>query len=235
MENISIQRYQGQPISGQINWKPDECPICHHGIDPTILGAFGDSARYTSDEGLQVFFGCPRGQCLRTFIGFYRCASGNFTNGQLIRVEPMKEKSKSFSSIIKDISPSFVSIYNQAYSAEQLNLLEICGVGYRKSLEFLIKDYLIIKCPEQKRDIEKNTLGNCIATYIENKSIKDVAQRAVWLGNDETHYLRKWEGKDLVDLKKLVDLTVHWFEMEKLTEDITNDMQDVQDQPSAQI
>ena len=54
--------------------------------------------------------------------------------------------------------------------------------------------------------------------------VKQVAARAVWLGNDETHYLRKWEGKDLQDLKKLIALTVHWIEMEELTEAVMKDM-----------
>jgi len=48
--------------------------------------------------------------------------------------------------------------------------------------------------------------------------------RAVWLGNDETHYLRKWEQKDLTDLKNLIGLTVHWIEMEELTETVMKDM-----------
>ena len=47
------------------------------------------------------------------------------------------------SDIISELSPNFCEIYNQAYIAEQTNLMQICGTGYRKSLEFLIKDYLI--------------------------------------------------------------------------------------------
>jgi hypothetical protein len=45
-----------------------------------------------------------------------------------------------------------------------------------------------------------------------------VAKRAVWIGNDETHYIKKWNNKDLTDLKILIDLTLHWIEMESLTE-----------------
>ena len=66
----------------------------------------------------------------------------------------------------------------------------------------------------------------CINDYVNDTRIKSVAKRAVWLGNDETHYIRKWEGKNLEDMKKLIDLTVHWIEMEKLTESFEDDMPD---------
>jgi len=71
--------------------------------------------------------------------------------------------------------------------------MEICGVGYRKSLEFLIKDYLIGRAPEGEGQaaaveaIKKKFLGTCIKEDIEDANIKLVAQRATWLGNDETH------------------------------------------------
>ncbi len=53
--------------------------------------------------------------------------------------------------------------------------------------------------------------------------LREIAKRAAWLGNDETHYVRKWEGKDLEDLKRLISLTIHWIEMEKLTADVMAD------------
>jgi hypothetical protein len=48
--------------------------------------------------------------------------------------------------------------------------------------------------------------------------------RAVWIGNDVTHYIRKWEGKNLEDLKKLIELTVHWIEMEALSKSFEDEM-----------
>jgi len=75
-----------------------------------------------------------------------------------------------------------------------------------------------------KDAIEKMLLGPCIATYIKSEQIKAIAKRAAWLGNDETHYVRKWADKDVNDLKKLISLTLHWIEAEKLSQDIINDM-----------
>ena len=127
-------------------------------------------------------------------------------------------KKEVFSEIINNISQSFVKIYNEAYAAEQMLLLEVCGVGYRKALEFLIKDYAIEGKEEDVVEKIKSTkLAKCIETYVPDINVKNVAKRAVWLGNDETHYTRKWEEKDVQDLKGLIKLTVRWIEQEKET------------------
>jgi hypothetical protein len=82
------------------------------------------------------------------------------------------------------------------------------------------------KIEKYKNDVEKMLLARCIATYVKSEQVKEIAKRAAWLGNDETHYVRKWEGKDLEDLKKLIALTLHWIEIEKLTADVIKDMPD---------
>lgn len=203
----------------QISELPNECPFCHKQITPNIIFGFKKPQKY-----MDVFLACPDKDCLSTFIGGYReRQSTNFfyfenrvTKGNIIEAE--------FDDVIKTLSNSFVTIYNQAYYAEQEGLVEICGVGYRKALEFLIKDYAIDKNPDDKENIEKKFLGVCIDNYIDDNRIKTVAKRAVWIGNDETHYVRRWEGKNLVDLKKLIDLTIHWIQMEKLTESFEVEM-----------
>ena len=85
-------------------------------------------------------------------------------------------------------------------------------------MEFLIKDYLIHKNPDKEGDIKKLLLGKCINDFVDDNRIKQTSKRAVWLGNDHTHYVKKWEGKDLSDLKILLKLCVNWIESELLTE-----------------
>ena len=72
--------------------------------------------------------------------------------------------------------------------------------------------------------VEKLLLGKCINDYLKNDRIKDIAKRATWIGNDETHYVRKWIGKNITDLKLLIDLTVHWIETEDLTDKMISSM-----------
>lgn len=68
------------------------------------------------------------------------------------------------------------------------------------------------------------SLSKCIDDYVDDVKINAVAKRAVWLGNDETHYVRKWEGKDVQDLKGLIRLTILWIEKEMETERLLAEM-----------
>lgn len=210
-----VQTDSGKKV---IHGIPSDCPFCHKKITPNYL--FG----HTYSNSLDLTFVCPNPDCNKSFIAYYEYnrQNGNFyyvnktTIGNLI--------GKEFSDVICGISPGFTIIYNQSFSAEQLNLTEICGVGYSKALEYLIKDYIILNKSDEKEKVEKKQLGSCISEYIDDNRIKTVSKRAVWLGNDETHYVRKWQGKNLEDLKKLIDLTIHWIEMEKLTKDFEAEM-----------
>lgn len=201
-----------------VNDFPDECPFCHKGIIPKLL--YG----HKHSNSLEVIMFCPNAECNKSFIGYYFVNIGSnnatFTNktsqGTII--------GRNFSPKIIEISASFVNIYNQALVAEQQDLNEICGVGYRKALEFLIKEYSILNNETEKEKIEKTAISKVIDQYVNDIRIKAVSKRATWLGNDETHYIRKWEGKNLEDLKKLIDLTVHWIEMEALTSSFESEM-----------
>ena len=175
---------------------------------------------------MEVIFRCPNSKCYEVFICYYWQDAG--LNYILGRSEPRKHNDRPFSETIKEISKDFSTIYNQALQAENDNLTEICGPGYRKGLEFLVKDYLIGHAvdEDEKNEIKAESLGDSIKNRIQDAHIKEVAKRAVWLGNDETHYIRKWEQKDLKDLKKLIDLTVHWMEAEALTKELLIDMPD---------
>jgi len=203
-----------------IDKRPDVCPLCHHAIE--LLDQF--SGFYNkADLTVQLIHRCPRLSCQSAFIAnyFQNRQSGQF---YLTNSTPTNHAPRHFSETIKNTSKEFCEIYNQSLASELNGHLKICGVGYRKSLEFLLKDYLIGLNPDKADEIKGKFLGKCIDEYVSNTSSKAVAKRAVWLGNDETHYVRIWEGKDLKDLKKLVDLTVHWIEMEQLTHDAMKEM-----------
>jgi hypothetical protein len=223
---ININNFNNKN-SFSLDRTPDECPYCHRKIRPKVITAYYDDELRAKlkDRVLRVFMACPNLDCNESFIATYKLSELNYSNAiysgyttQGILIE------KAFDNIIENISPSFSKIYNQAYAAEQAALDEICGVGYRKALEFLIKDYSIKHFPEQEEQIKKKQLAQCIGDHIASENIKKVAKRAVWLGNDETHYVRKWEGKTLADLKSLIDLTTHWIIMEELTNSIEEDM-----------
>jgi hypothetical protein len=208
---------------------PQSCPYCHKHIRPYSL--YGYLNQFQSNMDLLLV--CPNRQCDKAFFGYYkRYDVGSHPDSMKTDYRFTGETSigsfikATVSETIEGISPNFSRIYNQAYQAEQSDLTEVCGMGYRKSLEFLIKDYLIKKNTSEKSNIEKQMLGACISRYIENSRIKESAKRAAWLGNDETHYIRTWNDKTLSDLKQLIDLTRYWIEMEELADKLEREMPD---------
>ena len=186
------------------------CPCCGTMVEPIYLCC-------QKKSGI-IFSQCPVSGCEEYFLV-------KEWDGGLAILPNHSLSKQTFSDIIDNVSSSFGIIYNEAFTAEQMNLMEICGVGYRKALEFLIKDYTIQSKDGQTVDvIKKMPLAKCIDEYVDDAKIKAVAKRAVWLGNDETHYVRKWEGKDVQDLKGLIRLTTLWIEKEKETEILLAEM-----------
>jgi len=175
-----------------------------------------------SDERkLQAVFQCPRESCKGFLIGYYYQSGDDF---HLSDVIPRKLERHEYDKEIRKLSPNFVEIYNQAFLAEQFQLDQICGPGYRKALEFLIKDYAIFENPSDADNIKKIPLASCIKRYVDDSRIQSTAERAAWLGNDETHYVRKWTDQDVSDLKVLIRLTVNWIENVLLTKQYTSTM-----------
>lgn len=142
---------------------------------------------------------------------------GNVWDTASFRLIPIVPADPEVQTEIQEISPSFYGLYCQAFKAESHGLSDVFGMSLRKALEFLIKDYAISKHPDKSDAIKKCLLGQVIKEYVINENIKVCAERAVWLGNDETHYERRWTGHDVNDLKVLIQLTLNWISSELMT------------------
>lgn len=220
METTKVYYYSDDMYSREIERKSVKCPFCGVINIPEYLFL----KNVERSDFFNVFTQCTNPTCRNMFITQFSTVGVRKPVFTKILPTALPEK-RTFSNIISELSPNFCEIYNQAYIAEQTNLMQICGTGYRKSLEFLIKDYLISTLPEDQHEAIKNKfLNNCIRDNISNINIKTVASRAVWLGNDETHYTRKWEDKDINDLKSIIELTLHWIESEIRTQKLLEDM-----------
>ncbi len=227
MFNIQAIHQNGSNVVAKYDKRPDLCPVCHKQITPNIGQGFYKEGVY-DETGLQIVFRCPSEKCQNIFLGLY---SGTPQFFYLKKSLPVKNTTRQFSEIIQQVSSEFEKIYNQSYFAEQNELDMVCGPGYRKALEFLIKDYLISKNIAEAEDIKKEFLGNTIEKRVDQQQLKIVTKRAAWLGNDETHYERKWVNKDVKDLKDLIELTIRWIEADKLTEKLLQDMPDEEKKP----
>jgi hypothetical protein len=184
-------------------------------ISPVLLAAFSKV-----DDGR------------RHFISFYPCCGGRFfvscsnsddgvdalsdwKTADMPKIHP-----RHFSSIITDISQRFEDIYNESFIAERNGLLEICGGGYRKALEFLVYDYAILKNPSDADSIKKEgQLGNVIKKYLNDETLLAHLHAASWLGNDALHYVKKHPGADVRELVSFIDDVITVIELrEKLEE-----------------
>lgn len=193
---------------------PNVCPVCKHTIVPNcLLVSDKDYDVQTHIRIKEVVFKCTNNNCNSLFLSQYECFA---THSEIFATIPILIDGLEVSKEIKMMSPSFEKIYNQASQSEQLGLDSICGVGYRKAIEFLVKDYLksIETDIYTNEKVESTSLRNCIKQWIEDPRIKAVLERATILGNDETHYKRVYLDKDINDLKLLIQLTLHFIDMD---------------------
>jgi hypothetical protein len=225
MDTLVIQQNGN---SYQVNAVPDECPICHHRIEPIPAYAKLVGIDVPPETRLSVMFLCPQRHCELTFLVHYaRRTEGGRGQGPYIlqTIAPQTPKDPDIPQQVRELSPAYVEIFTQATVAEAYPLDQIAGVGYRKALEFLIKDYCSQQHPDQEKTIKEISLGNCIAKYVTDPNVNKCAQLASWLGNDETHYIRKWAEKDIKHLKTLIRLTEAWIVNVELTEQYVREMQ----------
>jgi len=234
--SLSIINAQEESIEVKVDRLPDKCPICHVNVLPLYVTGVLPSSKTTPENHkiIQTIFKCPRINCQELFIADYiefgikygGKDTYTFQSFELRSVAPSRYQDKKFPESICEISSMFCNVFNQSAHAESLRLTDIAGSGYRKALEFLVKDFLISEETEKADSIKEMALMNAIKNKIQDVNIKKCATRATWLGNDETHYLRKWNDHDISDLKRLITLTVNWIENSILTKEYENTMPD---------
>lgn len=202
------------------NWNysqplPDNCPMCHSYITPKIYGI------YIKNEGMgktgRVICFCPNSKCNDLYIVNFSQYEDRYRTVSVIfdGFSPITHVNEPFNKYVQQVSPNFIKIYNQAKEAEARKLDEICGLGYRKAFEFLLKDYLTMQNPEKENEIKSSyRLAEVIRNYVTDSKIKTVVDRITWLGNDHAHYIKRWESKDVEDLKKLINLLIYWISSE---------------------
>lgn len=193
---------------------PSTCPCCStaYASAPSFFGFFQD--KFKTMRLYSLFF-CPACEnAFFTIYSFFDDIESTKNIGHIAVQYPIPNSLTSFSDKLSELSPKFVNIYHQAEEAENAGLSELCGIGYRKALEFLIKDYAISQHPDKKAEIESSFLSKCINDYIDNSKIKTLAKASSWIGNDETHYIRKHAIYNLQDLKRFINATVAYIEYE---------------------
>ncbi len=212
------KRYQNETTTISFSAEEvNECPLCKKAIKPVRLNIF--HLEKSSPYNAHGHFLCT--SCQRSFVADYHVIlKGNdYEVTGPLNIGPVSYVKAHFDNNITTMSPQFDKIYNQALAAETSGLDEIAGLGYRKALEFLVKDFAIHEHPDDESKIKSMPLATCIKDYIDAPNIKTLATRSAWIGNDEAHYIRKQENRDVTDMKAFIQATVYFISMILITED----------------
>lgn len=193
---------------------PKICPICHMPQNPEILDT-RTSADYLEVQ-VETILLAKCTNCNKYYLLPYSIIGRNEDLTYETKYSPYKQTLNidlNFPEEIYTISERFVEIYRQSLTSEKLDLNELSGMGFRKSVEFLIKDYLIKINPDQKDKISSMHLGNAI-NKIDNENIKSLAKTSNMLANDQVHYTVKYSDKDINDLKSFIKALIYYISME---------------------
>lgn len=195
-----------------------ECPACHYAIEPKPLGAFFNKEADLPYETYRLNLLCLCKHCRQIFMSEYIGCKRDTNTGRLVFSDPeysipSTPRNSVIPEEIKELSPNFAETYMQSEIAESQQLSQICGVGYRKALGYLVKDYLCHKYPDSTDAICVELLGASLRR-IDDPRIKTLAERSTWIGNDETHYVKKHEDLNVNDMKRFIKALLIYIESE---------------------
>ena len=186
--------------------KPATCPYCGYGTDAT----FNKKDYYPFNERYIVTASCKCTSCGKTF--FFAC---EYDKENLH--DPLTIPTISFTpytnEILASISERFIDMYNQALQAEFNGNIELAAIGYRSALEILIKDFAISELKQDPEKVVRKKLNDAIGEYLNQSELVATADVVRILGNDYTHYRRKYPEQDFELLKKYMEIFIKQIEV----------------------
>ena len=192
---------------------PKKCPHCLGSVSLSIRGVFYGPI---SEKGLMIYlflFQCHA--CDEMFIGRYLKDDTKFYQDKEILGNKLFYPNMEFTEItfppeISIVSPHFSELYNQAAKAEHYGCTDIAGAGYRKAVEFLIRDFAIYLLPLKKDNIlATRSVVNVVINFLSQyTALAQAANASYDLGNSETHYTKVYKHRDLKDLKDFLEITI---------------------------
>lgn len=194
----------------------DICPNCKKPTNPYLVNSsyFPITNKTTS---LSLTFRCLG--CKHFWVEEFEATESMDRFGSIFyeidHIEVTKEQPSdiSISDDIELISPIGKAVYLQALYAENESLDLIAGIGYRKALEFFVKDFVIALNHDDEEKVSKMLLKNVIDSYIDDETLKTFATASAFIGNDETHYTRRHSDKDIRNLKKYLHGFLHYMDL----------------------
>ena len=135
---------------------------------------------------------------------------------EFLGILPAVHKKPQLPESMVKISPRFVELYTQSFDAEQNSYFELAGSGYRNAIEILIKDFAINELRISEKEVCKKTLSKAIESYLPNLNASISADVMRVLGNDYTHYERRYKEIDFEILKRYLQIFISSIDCEYL-------------------
>lgn len=203
---------------------PDQCPHCGITMELSIIQRHINLA-----EGVMILTAqCTASACRKYFVLSYKFSRGEgpttlipYTYEPRIETDITKE--------VAQLSEEFTNTYKEALVADSRNLTHITGVSLRRAFEFLCKDFAIYqiskpsykadfeesqKTPKTKEDIVNSNVNNIIDAFFKDMpALQQLSHVIRKLGNDETHYYRKYEQLDIQDFKRLIETFMLYIQL----------------------
>ena len=189
--------------------KPATCPYCGYGTDAPVMsrGSFHMGGNVYMLAGT-----CKCTHCNKTF--FFACYRNisETPDSPCSFCFPENSFTPYKNDVLSQISKRFIQMYNQALNAEFNNSLDLAAIGYRSSLEILVKDFAISELGVSEDEASKKSLCDAIGTYLMQEDLVKTADVVRILGNDYTHFKRKYLDFDFNLLKYYMDIFMKQIE-----------------------
>ena len=191
----------------------NKCPICNFGIDLTNDWRHFHSIGDTNEFDIITLHVCPH--CYHAFCIFHHMKYENRKLKEISQsVYPNNVENIEIKEEIREISPRFYEIYGQCKNAKNEGFTELYGMGFRKALECLVKDYASQKNPDKKDEIIAKSLHNCIIDYFGDFEGKEEMLACKWIGNNETHYLNENKSEDFNLFEGFIEDIIYYIHRE---------------------
>ena len=205
-----IVQYQN---TGRTVQHPNVCPHCH--VTNTPHNKWHQLSNDTDDTPMVISaWTCSNHNCNKLFMCQHDWNGKKFYFNRFLNGLPkgpdwpepiLSLKDGKSIGLENQISSKFIKTYLQSLEAENYGLDELAGMGFRKAIEYLVKDWAIQNNPSEKEKIIDSWLGVAIKGYYKG-DLKEILERATWLGNDQAHYNKLFTEFDIDVLKELIDL-----------------------------
>lgn len=187
--------------------KPTTCPHCGYGTDAT----FSYKTIYNFNGHILLVGVCRCTACQKQFL--FVCEYIKESPAENVCVYPSISFKPYENKLLASFSEHFIDMYNQALASEFSGNIELAAIGYRSALEILIKDYAINELHEDAQKVSSKKLFDAVKDYLKQDELINTADVVRILGNDYTHYTRKYPQHDFDILKTYMEILIKQVEV----------------------